>query len=222
MDANAKLTAHLLTFGNACLLAVGRACVLAFGKARAPDPSLMRSLGWVFGAGTIVGIGVLLVMPASLQEPKPLLSRWHEEAPPPCANQRWPAVERRCQGWTSGRRDPVDAPKAKTAPPAAPAARSHAQPDPVAARTTPVASGGTSVVASAVATPPDQADESRPKPAAERAPKARRAERANAPIPVTFHASDKSQRTIMINPTSRQDAYYYAARRNVGIGPNSW
>jgi hypothetical protein len=75
-------------------------------------------------------------------------------------------------------------------------------------------------VASAIAASPDQAAPAPTNPTADRAPKARKA--ALSRIPVTVHASDNSQRTIMISPTSRQDTYYYTARRNVGVGATIW
>src|SRR5262245_1249522 len=55
------------------------------------------------------GIGGLLAMPATLQEPKPLFVRARDSTPPPCNSQTccnsqtWPMVERRCQAWTTPR-----------------------------------------------------------------------------------------------------------------------
>jgi hypothetical protein len=58
-----------------------------------------------------------------------------------------------------------------------------------------------------------------PRPSADRAPKPRQAEKPSREgIQVTVQTPDRSRRTITIKPTSPQDAMYYAARRNVGIG----
>jgi len=199
-------------------------------KSVCPVPSLMRSLGLVFGVGMAVGIGGLLAMPAKMQEPRPLFARWREEAPPPCAQQVssktgsktspitwpkfWSETEPRCQVGTqvetTARRGLIEAAKAKATPATAPVAKPPSPPESPASRD----------VASAVATPPDQAAPAQTKPTVDRAPKSRKA--ALSRIPVTVHASDNSQRTIMINPTSRQDAYYYTARRNVGVGATVW
>src|SRR5258708_26963612 len=104
----------------------------------------------------------------------------------------------------------MEAAKAKGPPATAAVAKARWRPEPPASRG----------VASAVAPPPDQAAPAQTKPTVDRAPKSRKA--ALSRIPVTVHASDNSQRTIMINPTSRQDAYYYTARRNVGVGVTVW
>ena len=173
----------------------------------------------------VVGIGGLLAMPAKLKEPRPLFARVREEAPPTCAHKAWSKTwpkpwpksgpeteEQRCQVGTTARRGPAETAKAKSTPVTAPVTRPLSPPEPPASRD----------VASAVAEPPDQTALAQTKPTADRAPKARKAYGALSRIPVTVHASDNSQRTIIINPTSRQDAYYYTARRNVGLGSTTW
>jgi hypothetical protein len=199
-----------------------------------PVPSLMRSLGLVFGAGMAVGIGGLLAMPAQLEEPKPLFARARDEAPPACASQTWPMAERHCQGWTAARPKGPDTPKAKVAPvtaqvsaqvathvsaqvpaqvitqPAKPATPDQ-QP---AAREPAVATPAASTTVSSQPTPV-QAN-------GDRAQMNRKAQSPRQPIAVTYHAADRSRRTVTITPTTQQDAYYYAARRNVGIGATAW
>jgi hypothetical protein len=200
----------------------------------------MRSLGLVFGIGMVVGIGGLLALPAKLQEPRPLVVRWREEAPTTCAQQAssktgskgWPKsslkssteTEPHCQiatqvgtqVGTTARRGPVEAEKAKSTPArtTAPVAKPTAPPEQPAARNR--------VVASTDAAMPDQAAAATPRPWADPPPKARKSEGVRRRIQVTVHAPDRSSRTIVVNPTTRQDAYYYTARPNVGLGSPTW
>src|SRR4051794_29751154 len=107
-------------------------------------------------------------------------------------------TDRNCNAWTSTRPESPDRPGAKTTQEAAP---------------------GPPATAAAAAAP---APSSSPPAAADRGPKARKTNSPHRTIPVTVFAADRKRRTIMVTPTSQQDAFYYGARRNVGVGTPPW
>jgi hypothetical protein len=73
-------------------------------------------------------------------------------------------------------------------------------------------------LAQAPSAPPAAPTTAASRPSADRTSKPRQAEKPRDGIQVTVQTSDRNRRTITVKPTSQQDAMYYAARRNVGIG----
>jgi hypothetical protein len=197
-------------------------------------PSLLRPLTKMFAAWMAVGSGALVVVSLVDQDtPKtPILATVE---PIPCKQQAWPMIDRKCLTWTApdktkaGGDDVRPAERVVSLVDAKPDETIESRPvETKAAETKPVPAEAPVVAA----TEP----EAKPEPvvlraavAAER-PAAPRATLRPAPVTrnpalgeITVQArSTVGVRTIVIRPTTPQDALYYAARRNVAsAGPVS-
>lgn len=164
-----------------------------------------RSLGAIFAIGVAGGAAALMLLPAASDSYRPLVA-----APPltnlPCKKQTWPMSDRQCQPWTASRRD-----RPAEAVPQIAAAMSN----------TPLRVSIAPPISEAVSEPPET------NPAAETPPRAAPPRRADlgrrgprpekhAPIAFSARGADGSRRNITIRPTSQQDLYYYASRRDAG------
>lgn len=198
-------------------------------------PSMLRPLTKMFAAWMVVGSGALAGMALFMGEApkKPVVIA--AETPLPCRLQAWPMIDRKCLTWTAppksdaaveapARAAPIVAALAtkadtETAAPEAPEAAPTAKPQPVEPE---------------VAAEPEIAAEPeppalRPSLASERIPAATpRSAHRPAPAPripapgeiLVTARSATGTRTIVIRPTTPQDALYYAARRDVAsFGP---
>jgi hypothetical protein len=185
-------------------------------------PSLLRPLTKMFAAWMVVGSGALIVVSLVDQDtPKtPILATVE---PIPCKQQAWPMIDRKCLAWTAP--DKTKAAGDDVRPAERVASLVDAKPEEIIqARPAEAKPAEIKVVP---AEPPVAATEPRPEPVSLRA--AIPAERPRAslrPAPVarneiTVQArSTVGVRTIVIRPTTPQDALYYAARRNMAsAGP---
>jgi hypothetical protein len=187
-------------------------------------PSLLRPLTKMFAAWMVVGSGALIVVSLADQDtPKtPILATVE---PIPCKQQAWPMIDRKCLTWTAPDKTKASGDDVRPAERVAslvdvrpeetiearPAEAKPAEIKPVPAEVPIVAATETKPepVALRTAVPADR-------PAAPRATL-----RPVARNEITVQArSTVGVRTIVIRPTTPQDALYYAARRNMAsAGP---
>jgi hypothetical protein len=189
-------------------------------------PSMLRPLTKMFAAWMVVGSGALVVVSLVDQDtPKtPILATVE---PIPCKQQAWPMIDRKCLTWTAP--DKSKAGGDDVRPAERVASLVDVRPEetiaPLPVETKPAETKPAPVVPPVVAATEPEA---KPEPAALRA--AIPAERPAAPRAtlrpvarneITVQArSTVGVRTIVIRPTTPQDALYYAARRNMAsAGP---
>ena len=199
--------------------------------------SLLRTLSTVFAVGLIGGAGVLMMLPRAIEGDEPLGSEAAVTSPAPhCQQQTGSNVEPQC----SAAAQPAEIAKHDAEPdvadiqPAAspdegdagsPATQVKPAPDgdagrgqrkgttPASARApTPPAPSRLTIIAEEAYVP------SRPRAARRnpsQGPRTTQPQGSMATIPVLATGSDGTLRTIIIRPTSAQDAYYYQARRTI-------
>jgi len=194
-------------------------------------PSLLRPLTKMFAAWMVVGSGALIVVSLADQDTpkKPILATVE---PVPCKQQAWPMIDRKCLTWTAP--DKTKAAGDDVRPAERVTSLVDVKPEetiaPLPAVTKPAEARAAPAAPVVAATEP----EPKPEPAvlrtaipAER-PAAPRATLRPAPVSrnpalagITVQArSTVGVRTIVIRPTTPQDALYYAARRNMAsAGP---
>jgi hypothetical protein len=199
-------------------------------------PSLLRPLTKMFAAWMVVGSGALIVVSLVDQDtPKtPILATVE---PIPCKQQAWPMIDRKCLTWTAP--DKTKAGGDDVRPAERVLSLVDVKPDetiesrPVETKTVETKAAETKPVPAEAPVVAATEPEPRPEPVALRA--AIPAERPRAtlrPVPVTRNPalgeitvqarSTVGVRTIVIRPTTPQDALYYAARRNMAsAGPVS-
>jgi hypothetical protein len=195
-------------------------------------PSLLRPLTKMFAAWMVVGSGALIVVSLVDQDtPKtPILATVE---PIPCKQQAWPMIDRKCLAWTAP--DKTKAAGDDVRPAERVASLVNAKPEEtIEAR--PAETKPAEIKAAPAEAPVVAATEPKPEPVALRTaipadrPATPRAALRPAPVTrnpalseITVQArSTVGVRTIVIRPTTPQDALYYAARRNVAsAGPVS-
>lgn len=195
--------------------------------------SFSRSLGAVFALGIAGGAIILMTLPPGSDSFRPVAYVPSTPAVP-CKKQTWPMSDRQCQPWTSRgkseeRRETVaqapDVGAAERAPEAAKpslAVEAGVKP-PIGPRpqaeaeivTEPAPPPVARIAAAAVVEPKPAAAHS-PAPLRRADPNRRKIADRTSGIPVSAIGRDGSRRTIVIRPTSPQDVYYYAARREGG------
>ena len=188
-------------------------------------PSLLRPLTKMFAAWMVVGSGALIVVSLADQDTpkKPILATVE---PIPCKQQAWPMIDRKCLTWTAP--DKTKAASDDVRPAERVASLVDVKPEetiaPLPVETKPAPAKAPVVAATEPEAKPEPPRIAIPteRPAAPRATlRPAPGTRNPALSEITVQArSTVGVRTIVIRPTTPQDALYYAARRNMAsAGP---
>jgi hypothetical protein len=166
--------------------------------------------------------------------------------PAPCKQQLWPNTDRACQTWTTPKHAIERVLQAKVEPGQSELSTGNITiasvplPAPRPATTTERADGPSRIamqLAAPLSTEPERpsadarltagetADEARARAVrvgqndSPRAARSARGADLSRTIPIAARSADGTSRVIMIRPTSRQDALYYSARRELALSP---